>query len=500
MARKRLKSGIPALLAVALAIPGTAAHADGALAPLRALARSGAKVSALVVRLDDGRTIASLGPDLGLTPASVSKLYVAAATLETMAPEYRFDTRLLATGPVKDGVLEGNLVFAGSGDPAFTDLQLWQLARNLGEHGIRHVTGSLVVNGSLFGAVACAARDRCRAADASSHAYDAPLSAAAVDFSTVGVAVIPARSAGTDATLAVEPYPVPMFELAGHVRTVATGGAWRVSLARTTRGGRDVLRVSGSAPAGAAPRRYYRAVSDPDRFAGETLRAFLARAGITIAGAVKIDDTSPPQGTEVARVQGQPLWIEVRRMLTWSNNFMADTLALDLLRRDQHAPLSVTSAGAALTREARALETESNVMRGHHPQVNLLSGSGLTPASRASARDVVALLDTLYYRDGLLPSFLGSLTVPAYTPVNMLKAADNPAWMQRIAAKTGSLNEPHSVFALAGYARLAGGQWAAFAVLINGTAKHEVPLWTAITATRDALTPILRPLHEAARP
>lgn len=173
---------------------------------------------------------------------------------------------------------------------------------------------------------------------------------------------------------------------------------------------------------------------------------------------------------------------------------MADTLALDLLRQVQNPPLSLATAGAALTDEGRELETASPLMQGKRPQLKLLSGSGLTPRSRASARDVVSLLDVLYHRNGLLPSFLGSLTVPEYTPTHMLKTDGNPVWMTRIAAKTGSLTEPHSVFALAGYARLSGGRWAAFAVLINGTNKLEVPLGKAITATREALTPLLSPL------
>jgi len=76
--------------------------------------------------------------------------------------------------------------------------------------------------------------------------------------------------------------------------------------------------------------------------------------------------------------------------------------------------------------------------------------------------------------------------------VNMLKAPGQPAWMDAIAAKTGSLDEPHSVFALAGYARLTDGHWGAFAVLINGSKKYEVPLGAAIAATREAITPFLQ--------
>jgi len=481
------------LLLAAIAFTGSAHAAPPApnLAPLHALAAHGARVSALVVRLGDGRVLARLKPALALTPASVSKLYVAAAAFDRWGPDHRFETRLLGTGPVRDGTLHGDLVFSGAGDPALTTPGLFKLARRLAGRGVQHVTGDLVVDASRFGALACTAHDRCRARDGSTHAYDAPLSSAAVDFATAQVGVTPAAAPGSQAHVVLQPYDVPSVRLVDHVRTGAHGTPWSVRVARVTHDGSDVITVWGTAPAGAGTHYFWRALGDPDRFAGEELRALLAASGISVAGNVRVVRTKAPAGRELARLSGEPLWRQVRRMLTWSNNFMADTLALDLLRARQEPPLSVAEAGKWLTRRARRLESASGVKLPGKPQVVLDSGSGLTTASRASARDLVALLASMYRRPGLFPSFLGSLTVPAYTPVGMLKAPSDGTWMRGIAAKTGSLNHPHSVFALAGYARL-GDDWAAFAVLINGTRHHAVPLSTAIRATRDALTPLLR--------
>ncbi|MGH8271606.1 MAG: D-alanyl-D-alanine carboxypeptidase, partial [Gammaproteobacteria bacterium] len=150
----------------------------------------------------------------------------------------------------------------------------------------------------------------------------------------------------------------------------------------------------------------------------------------------------------------------------------------------------------ALTDIARGLESRSDLMRKRKPQVNLASGSGLTPTSRASARDLAALLGAMYKNTGLFPTFLGSLTVPAYTPVHMLSDPGNRAWMQRIAAKTGSLHGAQNVFALAGYFRLPDDSWGAFAVIVNDTKQYEPSLATSIAATRDALTPYLQ-VHPA---
>ncbi|MGH8297087.1 MAG: D-alanyl-D-alanine carboxypeptidase, partial [Steroidobacteraceae bacterium] len=149
---------------------------------------------------------------------------------------------------------------------------------------------------------------------------------------------------------------------------------------------------------------------------------------------------------------------------------------------------------ASFTRFARKFEAQSLLMRKHKPAVFLASGSGLTASSRVSARDLASLLDEMYRHTGLFPSFLGALTVPAHTPVRMLKRPGDRAWMRRIAAKTGSFPGRFKVFALAGYIRLPGGDgWGAFAVLVNGTKKYEPSVRTSIDATRAAITPFLRP-------
>ncbi len=472
------------------------AQAASPLSSLQALAAHGARVSALVVRLNDRKTLAELKSDLALTPASTSKLYVAASALRQWGADYHFTTRLLGTGPVRNGILRGNLVFAGSGDPALTTPQLFVLTRHLAARGIRRVTGQLIIDAGYFGHIACGARDRCLARAASHNAYNALLSSAAIDFATLQVVVIPATIPGAAATVHLAPFDLPGIRIVNHVRTGSANSVWSVRVNRRTVRGRDHFTVTGTAPAGTAPQRFWRASSHPNRIAGDQLLTLLAAAGIRVDGGVRITYQPAVVGRTLAAIKGQPLWLLLRRMLTWSNNFMADTLALDLLRTTQPPPLSLASGGRLLTERGRALERSSGLWHKQKPRLELVSGSGLTPANRASAHDLVALLAAMYRHPGVFPSFLGALTVPAYTPVDMLKTPRKTAWMYSIAAKTGSLNTPYSVFSLAGYARLADGHWGAFAVVINGSKKYEVPLGVAIAATREALTPYLKSAPE----
>jgi len=89
---------LPVLLLAGMTFASYAC-ATSPLSSLQALAAHGARVSALVVRLSDRKTLAELKPDLALTPASTSKLYVAASALRQWGADYRFTTRLLGNRP-----------------------------------------------------------------------------------------------------------------------------------------------------------------------------------------------------------------------------------------------------------------------------------------------------------------------------------------------------------------------------------------------------------------
>lgn len=481
------------LLITMAATPVVHAGESFRLTALDRLARTGNAISAMVVNLSTGETIATLDAGQRLLPASVTKLYTAAAALRHWGADYTFTTRLLTTGTLHGDTIDGDLILLGSGDPAFDHDDLARLASLLGSRGITQVTGRLIVNTSLFGAIQCVTRDRCEARDASRHSYDAPLSAAGVDFSNVTVDVLPSLKPGAPAAVALHPVTMPMFRLEAHVATVAPDAPAAVAMTRHDSGNHDILIVSGKVPAGGAPVHRYRSVSDPNRFTGQMLRGLLRRAGIEVTGSDAVDARPPAAGAKtVAEVNGLPLAEQVRRMLLYSNNYMADMFALDLLRdTSPDQPAELHAAGSLLSRFAATTDTDSR-FGGHHQTPPLLqSGSGLTVGNRLAADDLVALLDSMYHDAANFPAFLGALTVPGQTPVKTLKEAGDTAWLTRIAAKTGSLSEPVGVFSLAGYFRFDNGEWGAFAVVVNSQQPSHTLRGQALRAIRDDLERLL---------
>ena len=81
-----------------------------------------AKWGVLVVSLDQNDTLFSESPDSALSPASNLKLLTTAAALRTLGPDFRFQTYLLSDSNITNGILEGDLVLYGTGDPVISGL------------------------------------------------------------------------------------------------------------------------------------------------------------------------------------------------------------------------------------------------------------------------------------------------------------------------------------------------------------------------------------------
>ncbi|WP_216351162.1 D-alanyl-D-alanine carboxypeptidase [Leptolyngbya sp. 'hensonii'] len=84
-----------------------------------------------------------------LSAASLTKVATTLVALHTWGTEYQFETRVSGTGPIENGVLQGDLVIEGSGDPFFVWEEAIALGNALQQLGIRQVTGNLVVIGNF---------------------------------------------------------------------------------------------------------------------------------------------------------------------------------------------------------------------------------------------------------------------------------------------------------------------------------------------------------------
>lgn len=170
------------LLAPAAAVAAGRAETRAELA--RQMRAAGAGSGALVTDLDAGAELYSSRPDTRRVPASVEKLYTTTAALMRLGPDARLVTEALATGPIDaDGVLQGDLVLRGAGDPSFGTTHLTTLVRRLaGRTGLTRVTGRLIGDESAF--------DRRRGPPSSGYrtsGYVGPLSALPLNRGLTGI-------------------------------------------------------------------------------------------------------------------------------------------------------------------------------------------------------------------------------------------------------------------------------------------------------------------------
>src|SRR6056297_3938483 len=140
--------GAPAISLRPVARPGGgAARLAPSAEALVAEAQLSGRVGYAVADAASGQVLEEGDGATGLPPASVTKAVTALYALDALGPGYRFETRLFATGVLEGGVLKGDLILAGGGDPTLDTDALAALAAGLKKAGVRELRGQFRVWG-----------------------------------------------------------------------------------------------------------------------------------------------------------------------------------------------------------------------------------------------------------------------------------------------------------------------------------------------------------------
>ncbi|MBE9257348.1 MULTISPECIES: D-alanyl-D-alanine carboxypeptidase [Aphanizomenonaceae] len=84
-----------------------------------------------------------------LPAASLTKVATSLVALKAWGPNHQFETLVSSTGPLVNGVVQGDLVITGSGDPMFVGEEAIALGNTLNKMGIKQVKGNLVITGAF---------------------------------------------------------------------------------------------------------------------------------------------------------------------------------------------------------------------------------------------------------------------------------------------------------------------------------------------------------------
>ncbi len=103
-----------------------------------------------VVPVAGGQPLLSVNADEALNPASTMKLLTTYAAVSRLGADYRWKTRVFLRGELRDGVLDGDLVLQGGGDPKLVIEDLLEMMARMREAGLREISGNLILDDGVF--------------------------------------------------------------------------------------------------------------------------------------------------------------------------------------------------------------------------------------------------------------------------------------------------------------------------------------------------------------
>ncbi len=427
-----------------------------------------AEWAVLVVSLDRGDTLVSRNAHTALSPASNMKVLTSAAALHHLGPDYRWTTWVLADGPVRDGVLEGDLVLYGTGDPGIADrffesraTVFEELAADLQAAGIREVQGRVVGDGSRFSGDL---RSSEWEADDLNEWYAAPSGALSYNENVLSMRVSPGAPGRP-------PVVGSIPEHSGlRVRNEGTtvSGVARPPLAFLRDDPEEPVLVYGEIRAGGPDVWRQMTVTDPALFAAHGFTHVLRDAGIVVRGSpTSIRENSasivgsarvlaPGESespTVLALHRSPPLSTYLRAVNQRSHNLYADLL-LKTLGWEFEGEGSFEAGGRVVRDWLVASGVPTTGLR-------VVDGSGLSPGNRASAATLVGAIEATSRSDGW-EAFWESLPEAGDRTLNR-RMRSTPA-AGNLRAKTGTINR---VSSLSGMVLSADGERLAFSIIGN---------------------------------
>lgn len=441
------------LLCLLAAAPGRAQPLPAPVAAALGAAGVPPEGAALYVHdVGQAAPLAAHNADAAMNPASLMKLVTTLAALETLGPAYTWKTEVYVTGEISNGVLAGDLIVKGYGDPKLTIERFWLLLRDIRARGVKTVRGDVVLDRSHF---TVPAADPGAFDGEPYRPYNALPDALLLNFNAMRISFVPEPDA---ATVRVYAEPQPAAVLIENQLTLGAGpcrGLQPRFLGQVdTDWSRARIVFKGSYPADCGEKSENFSVLASPRFFAGSFRRLWEELGGRIDGRVR-DGLLPEHARRIAQTESPPLAEVVRDINKFSNNVMARQLLLTLGAQGFGPPASAESGARAI----RGWLVHSGL---EFPELVVENGSGLSRNARISARHLGELL-VRAYRGPTMPEYMASLPV-AGVDGTLRKRMNGAAASGQAHLKTGYLD---GVRAIGGYVLDRHGRRHAVVLIIN---------------------------------
>lgn len=459
----------PALAVDAGKLP---AQVSSALANARIPAES---FSLAVIPLENQGMAQFVNADQVFNPASTMKLVTTYAALEILGPTYQWQTTLLGTGPVRNGTLQGDLVFRSSGDPKLTLERMLLLLRDLRAAGVRDIQGDLVLVPADMRMPLDAPVFRDDGGDHTKPFLVPPDPL----LSNLKLLTLSSFAEGERVRIHLEP-ALPEVRIDNQLKVLppVRSCPWpNVAYSVRDNGTDAQITLTGALHEGCSAQRYL-SVLNADVYTASLIRTLWQEMGGSISGGTRIG-TVPSGARQLARNTSPDLVAVVRDINKFSNNTMARQLFLTI-------GMECRGAGDADDHKAATRVINQWLAdKGIEPTGLVLdNGSGLSRIERMTARDLATLMQKAW-QSPYAYEFVSSMPIAAKDGTMRRRLRNTPVAGQAH-IKTGSLS---GVRAISGITRDANGQSWAVAVIVN----HP-----AAGGSRDAMDLVLRDVYRRA--
>lgn len=411
-------------------------------------------VAIVVQPVDGGPPLISHNAAKAMNPASVMKLVTTYAALEALTPAYRWKTEIYRNGPVSQGVLDGDLIIKGYGDPALNMTDFWRLLQLVQQQGIRQIRGNLVLDLSVY---APEVSQRLVLDDEPWRAYNANPSALLLNGRNTSFRFAANRVAGKAVVQISQEFELPQIRVINTMQTrKGACNDWRGDLHYSITPQADGATVvfSGALPEQCDERYLELSVLNDTQYVFFSFKKLWAQLGGQFNGQLLLApaiDTA----TLVTTWWSSPLDSVVREINKWSNNVMARQLLLTIALEAGFTPADEVGGTLVLKQVLR--------QRGlQFPELVLENGSGLSRIERISAEHLAQLLVTAWQRP-VMPVFMASMPILGMDGTTKKRLADG-ASKGMAYLKTGSLE---GVSSLAGYVQDSAGKRYVLVIVAN---------------------------------
>jgi len=397
-----------------------------------------------------GKVVASLNAHKTRTPASVIKVLTTYAAVLKLGFNYRWQTKFYTKGQVKNGVLYGDLIIKGYGDPTLNDKDLDKIVSYIRAEGVRKVQGNIVIDRSYF---KVGNRDNSGFDEHTYSAYNAMPDAMMFNERVSTVCVEPRKNK------VYKKNEDGSYKVVNKLIRVNKPCKGRYSWPGVKIDKSDIMPkviLKGKISKRCAKRNICKVLTKPYKSFYYALKAKMKQKGIGVSGTLRLQKV-PKNAQELFTYHSDSLEKIISKTAKKSNNLYARHLLLLLGAKIYGAPATLQKGRDAVVKilsSRGALDT--GVLR-------LDNGSGLSRVAKMDAKLLATMYDHAYDKYG--QRWMNTLSVAGVDGTIKRRfrgtVVRNRAWM-----KTGTLRRVKNI---GGYVKNRAGKMYTVVILVNST-------------------------------